>query len=274
MATIVNNANQIEIVRVNSVAGDTFTVVRGQEGTTARALAAGEKIENRLTAGALKAVKDQPADPTQIPDGSLTGRMIAANTITSGKYALGSVGAAALADGNVTPVKLAAGAALANLGFTPVNQGGGIGQLSDNVFIGWTNRNILGVTVGVTNLGYLLTERQDGSAESAGYRALWPNTQNNDYVFGLVDNGRAVLHTAGIHTYTVPAEATPFNQGGVVHIVNAPGAGVVTIAPAPGVLLTAVPGGATGARTLASPGVATVEKIGGNNWLIYGAGLT
>ena len=274
MATIVNNLNSIEIVKVTSRTADTFTVVRGQEGTPPRSLAAGEKIENRLTAGALDAIRTAPADPSLITDNSIGGAKLTDASIAGIKIIPGAISTREIADGSVGPTKLAPGAALSNLGFTPVNQGGGVGQLSDNVFLGWTNRNKLALTVGVTDLGYLLSERNDGSAESAGYRALWPNTQNNDYTMGAVDNGRSVLHTAGSHNYFLPNETVPLNQGAVIQIMNVPGAGAVNIVPAGGVQLTWLPSGVTGSRSLAAAGVATVQKIGGNNWVVYGAGLT
>jgi hypothetical protein len=42
-----------EIIKVTSVSGTTFTVTRGQEGTTASDFTLGDKAELRLTAGGL-----------------------------------------------------------------------------------------------------------------------------------------------------------------------------------------------------------------------------
>lgn len=56
--------------------------------------------------------------------------------------------------GNVSiATTLASGAALANLGYTPVHQGTGIGQLSNTVHIGWKTGSLLGVTVDSTDIG-------------------------------------------------------------------------------------------------------------------------
>lgn len=52
-ATIVNASNQIEIVKCTARSSDTLTVVRGQEGTTARAYSTGDKVECRVTAAGL-----------------------------------------------------------------------------------------------------------------------------------------------------------------------------------------------------------------------------
>ena len=52
-ATLVDSAQNIEIVKVTARSTDTLTVVRAQEGTSARAYSSGDKIELRLTAAAL-----------------------------------------------------------------------------------------------------------------------------------------------------------------------------------------------------------------------------
>lgn len=49
-ATIVDLPGNMEIVRITARSGDTLTVVRAQEGTLARAFAAGSYIANQLTA--------------------------------------------------------------------------------------------------------------------------------------------------------------------------------------------------------------------------------
>lgn len=52
MATLVDSANNIEIIKVTARAGDAFsTIVRGQEGTVARAYTAGDRVDLRQTAG-------------------------------------------------------------------------------------------------------------------------------------------------------------------------------------------------------------------------------
>lgn len=51
--TLEDASGNLEIVYCTERSGDTFTVIRGQEGTTARAFAAGDKIELRATAASL-----------------------------------------------------------------------------------------------------------------------------------------------------------------------------------------------------------------------------
>lgn len=69
-ATIYNSSNQLEIVKATAKSTDTLTVVRGQQGTTARAYAAGDRIDLRVTAGALE---DVTAGALPIEGGTITG---------------------------------------------------------------------------------------------------------------------------------------------------------------------------------------------------------
>lgn len=58
-ATIIDPAGNMEIVRVTARAGAVMTIVRAQEGTTARAFASGSRIDIRLTAGAFAEIAQQ-----------------------------------------------------------------------------------------------------------------------------------------------------------------------------------------------------------------------
>lgn len=55
-AVLTDSSNNIEVVKITSRSGDTLVAVRAQESTIARAYAAADKIELRLTAAALNAV--------------------------------------------------------------------------------------------------------------------------------------------------------------------------------------------------------------------------
>lgn len=56
-ATLVDGSANIEIVKVTSRSTDTFTVVRGQDGTTGRAYSAGDKVELRIVRALLDDIK-------------------------------------------------------------------------------------------------------------------------------------------------------------------------------------------------------------------------
>lgn len=65
--TVVNPGDGTwEIMKVTNVAGDEFTVVRAQEGTTARSFPQNAVVENRLTAESIQAIlNDVSASPTE-----------------------------------------------------------------------------------------------------------------------------------------------------------------------------------------------------------------
>jgi len=49
-ATLIDSSNNLEVIRVTARSADVLTVTRAQDGTTARAYAAGDKVELRLVA--------------------------------------------------------------------------------------------------------------------------------------------------------------------------------------------------------------------------------
>lgn len=83
-ATLINTSNQLEIVKVTARSTDTLTVVRAQDGTTARAYSSGGRIELRVTAALLADIRDSitPADGTvttaKIVDANVTLAKLAA----------------------------------------------------------------------------------------------------------------------------------------------------------------------------------------------------
>ena len=70
-------AQDPEIVRVTAVSGDTFTIVRGQEGTTAQAWASGSIIQNLITQGTLNALSQMVVYAGN-PNGNVAGAASAA----------------------------------------------------------------------------------------------------------------------------------------------------------------------------------------------------
>jgi ribosomal protein L18 len=49
-ATLIDTSNNLEVVKVTARSGDVLTIVRGQDGTTARAYSVGHKVELRMVA--------------------------------------------------------------------------------------------------------------------------------------------------------------------------------------------------------------------------------
>lgn len=89
-ATLVDSSNNLEIVKVTARSGDTMTVARAQEGTVARAYAAADKLELRITAAGLGNLLQ--LDGTQTVSGNKT--FSGANTF-SGSIALSGGGSLA-----------------------------------------------------------------------------------------------------------------------------------------------------------------------------------
>ena len=103
-ATLINPQNELEVVRVTGRTGDTFTIVRGQDGTVARAYVAGSKVELRPTAAGLSEFAQLSDNQTftgvntftqQIVasggvQGNVTGNVTGnAGTVTNGVYTTG-----------------------------------------------------------------------------------------------------------------------------------------------------------------------------------------
>lgn len=71
-------------------------------------------------------------------------------------------------DAAVTSAKLASGAAVSNIGFTPVQQGGGSGQLTNKVYIGWTGSQLKGQVDAVDQGAFVMQPSFTGSNQSLG----------------------------------------------------------------------------------------------------------
>jgi hypothetical protein len=63
-ATLTDSSNNLEIVKVTARVTDTFTVVRAQDNTTARSYIAGDLLELRPTAAALREMQEFPPSGT------------------------------------------------------------------------------------------------------------------------------------------------------------------------------------------------------------------
>jgi hypothetical protein len=79
-------------------------------------------------------------------------------------------------------------------------------------------------------------------------------------------------HYYGSGTITIPASVTlNFAIGTAILIIAS---GSTTVSPAGGVSLIQAGTGASGARTLATAGVATLIKVTTDGWYISGVGIT
>lgn len=146
-ATIVHQATgAIEIVQVTGKSADTLTIVRGRDNTSGISMPVGSVIEMRLVAQMLRELDwrnyvNVPLGICQLDVGGL-------------------VPDARIPAGITRDSELTAGLATKqnSLGFTPVQQGTGVGQVSNTVKIGWKAGSKLGLTVDASDLGNFAME--------------------------------------------------------------------------------------------------------------------
>ena len=110
-----------------------------------------------------------------------------------------------------------------------------------------------------------------------GYLEIPQNSKSADYTLVLGDTGKHIYHPGAdttARTWTIPANASvAYPIGTAMTMVNDTSAGLLTIAITTDTLVWA-PSGATGSRTLAANGCATILKLTNTRWQITGVGLT
>ena len=102
-------------------------------------------------------------------------------------------------------------------------------------------------------------------------RKIPRNDKTADYTAVAGDAGKAI--TTNISSGTITINANVFTEGDALTILNY-GSSALTIAQGSGFGLTNSADGATGNRTLASKGMATIYFLGGTAGYISGAGLS
>lgn len=271
-----------EIVKVTARSGDTLTVTRGQEGTTAAAWAAGSKAELRLTKGAME---EAATGTSATSDTTLTvSAGVKLLTIQEGKSFV--PGMTVVVAAQSTPTTRMVGVVIEYAGTAltvDVRSTEGSGDYS-----AW----IISITAADTphTHDYLTDAPIDGkpyARQSGAWGEIDPKGEStlirqviktSNYTLTLEDAGRHILHPGTdttARTFTIPANASvPYEIGTAITFVNQNGSsGVVTIAITSDTMRLAGKG-TTGSRTLARNGVATALKIAATEWIISGTGLT
>lgn len=82
-ATLIDASNNLEIVKVTARVTDTLTVIRGQDGTTAKSFLALDKLELRPTAAGFKDIWDQLDSANQIVGQMKITQLTMSNTLGS-----------------------------------------------------------------------------------------------------------------------------------------------------------------------------------------------
>jgi hypothetical protein len=155
-----------------------------------------------------------------------------------------------IGSGAVTGAMLASGAAVNNIGYTPLNKAG---DTATNLLVQFT-----------------------GSLQpySAGYMCVPVNEQDGSYTLVQLDAGRMVRgYITSAATYTVPPNTFPL--GAVVVIRNAANStAVITITRGAGVTIYGAGGSTNKDWALAAGGLATIMTDTTNTWVISGTGLS
>ena len=84
--TLLDTSNNLEIVKVTNRTNDTLTVVRGQDGTTARSFATGDRVELRITAALLGDLPIRTINEDDLEDGSVVTSKLAASGVSAGTF--------------------------------------------------------------------------------------------------------------------------------------------------------------------------------------------
>jgi hypothetical protein len=85
-ATLLDTSNNLEIVKVTDRTTDTLTVVRGQDGTTARSFALGDRVELRVTAALLGDLPIRQLKTADYEDVSITSVKLATTGVSAGNF--------------------------------------------------------------------------------------------------------------------------------------------------------------------------------------------
>lgn len=157
------------------------------------------------------------------------------------------------AAGSITSGMLAAGVAVASLGFTPLNKAGD-------------------TATGELIIGYTMSAPPD--AKSVGFRGMPTATQfNQNYTFGPDDGGRMFRHTdASAYTWTIPLNVTiPWKPGTIISCRNF-GSGIITIARTGGVFLRLAGSSTNQNVSLAQNAMGALIMEDTDNWIWSGTG--
>jgi hypothetical protein len=257
--TLEDVSGNIEVMYCTGVTGDTLTVIRGQEGTTAAAFASGSYVEMRVTAGILDAFLQKKGGDTltntttlagilqlnsngSIQGGEFTGVLRGAPGQTEGQIIVGASEATATQNGSVILTE-------ANL---TANLPSGYGLFVTGMICMW-----YGASDAIPT-GFLLCDGTSGTPDlencfivgagsqyalsatggSAGYppSSYGQNTTSTNPISGLSIAGTALTIAQ------LPAHTHEFYYGGVIDFGGSAGGPALTVGTG-GTYTTNLPGG-------------------------------
>lgn len=110
-----------------------------------------------------------------------------------------------------------------------------------------------------------------GTQRGIGYRSIPLLSKTASYTLALADTGQGIATTAGV---TVPLNASAaFAIGDTIALYNNSG-GAIIVTQTSGVTLRLAGAATTGNRTIAQHGLATLIKVGTDEWVLSGMGVS
>lgn len=182
-ATLTDSSNNLEIVKVTARATDVMTVVRAQEGTTARAYAAADKIELRVTAAGMNSFPQLGLDNTFTGVNTFSTPIAVTSGGTGGTTSTGS-GAVVLA----TSPTIASPTLTAPVLGTPASG---------------TMTNVTGTAVGLS-AGSLTTSATASTAWTVTQSGTKLNFAYNSVVVFSIDSSGNIIAKANVTGYGTP----------------------------------------------------------------------
>ena len=189
--TLVDSSNNLEIVKVTARAVDNLTVVRGQDGTTAKSFVAGDKVELRPVAAALEAIQTESTDAIEAHVDAVSGAHVATAVAND-------------PDGNITSINVQdAINELDGLVDDRVKKVGDTMSGTLSVTLTGSGNAVSGQSVGASNYGGSFTNNE-GSV-LINFNAAGSATSNRIFSGG----------NAGVEKVYADAEGKVVTQGGV-----------------------------------------------------------
>lgn len=263
-----------EIVFATAVASDTFTVTRGQAGSSAVTHSAGATVKHVLTGDDLTWFE---SNTTPVPSWGISGSSSGVTTLVATAVASGTLTLPAVTD---TIVSLTATQTLTNKTLTSPTVTGGTFTSSTLSGPTITNPTLTLSTTTATAEGRIAWEGTNDKivvGDGSSTKEFTPNTiatntqSNTTYTLVLTDRDKLVtLSNASAIALTIPLNSSvAFATGAVVNIQQI-GAGQVTIAGDTGVTVTSTGATATTPKTRAQYSAASIIKTGTDSWTVIG----
>ena len=217
-ATLIDTSNNLEIIKVTTRSTDTFSVIaRGQEGTTARAFVAGDRVELRITAGGLTDVITQATTQATLAAASAAASLVSEGLADTDATATAADAVSTAADAVSTAADLVtmdtALSAIA-LPFTfstttsMADPGAGIVRFNS------------GTIASVTAMAFDATSAATGNPDVSDFLAMWDDISggtNKGIIFVIDENTPANFASFYI---TAMTDNTGWLQATVVHIAS------------------------------------------------------